>query len=39
MQRFIIEPEIPGASELTPAALADIATASNAVVDGLTAAS
>ena len=35
MQRFIIEREIPGASELTPAAPADIATASNAVVDGL----
>ena len=35
MQRYIIEREIPGASELTPEALADIAKASNAVVDGL----
>ncbi|MFT3852628.1 MAG: DUF4242 domain-containing protein [Ilumatobacteraceae bacterium] len=35
MQRFIIEREIPGASELTPEALADIAKTSNAVVDGL----
>jgi len=35
MQRFIIEREIPGASELTPEALADIAKASNAVVDSL----
>ena len=35
MQRYIIDREIPGASELTPEALADIAKASNAVVDGL----
>ncbi len=35
MQRYIIEREIPGASELTPEALADIAKASNAVVEGL----
>ena len=35
MQRFIIEREIPGASELSQADLAGIAAASNAVVDGL----
>ncbi len=35
MQRYIIEREIPGASELTPEALADIAKASNVVVEGL----
>ena len=35
MQRFIIEREIPGASNLTEAELAGIAQASNAVVDGL----
>lgn len=35
MQRFIIEREIPGAGELGPGALAEIAKASNAVVDSL----
>lgn len=35
MQRFMIEREIPGASKLTAADLADIARASNAVVEGL----
>ena len=35
MQRFIIEREIPGASQLTTDDLTEIATASNAVVDGL----
>ena len=35
MQRFIIEREIPGASKLTSDDLTEIATASNAVVDGL----
>jgi hypothetical protein len=35
MQRFLIERQIPGASNLTPAELADIAKASNDVVDGL----
>ena len=35
MPRYIIEREIPGASELTMADLAGIATASNAVVDSL----
>ncbi len=35
MKRFLIEREIPGASDLTPAQLADIAKASNEVVDGL----
>jgi hypothetical protein len=35
MQRFMIEREIPGASELTMADLAEIAKASNAVVEGL----
>lgn len=35
MKRFIIEREIPGASDLTPAQRADIARASNEVVAGL----
>ena len=35
MQRFMIEREIPGASELTMADLAEIAKASNAVVEDL----
>jgi hypothetical protein len=35
MQRFIIEREIPGASGLTTTELAEIAKASNAVVEGL----
>jgi len=35
MQRFIIERQIPGASNLSTAELADIAKASNEVVDGL----
>lgn len=35
MQRFLIEREIPGASELSTEDLAGIAAASNAVVDGL----
>jgi Nickel responsive protein SCO4226-like len=35
MKRFIIEREIPGASELTEADLADIATTSNAAVASL----
>ncbi len=35
MQRFLIERQIPGASNLTPAELAEIAKASNEVVDGL----
>ncbi|MET0326205.1 MAG: DUF4242 domain-containing protein [Ilumatobacteraceae bacterium] len=35
MQRFMIEREIPGASELSQSDLADIATASNAVVESL----
>lgn len=35
MQRFIIEREIPGASQLSQDELAHIAQASNAVVDGL----
>ena len=35
MQRFIIEREIPGAGSLTGEDLADIAQASNAVVDSL----
>jgi hypothetical protein len=35
MKRFIIEREIPGASNLSPAELADIAKASNDVVAGL----
>ncbi|GAA3639880.1 hypothetical protein GCM10022200_24260 [Microbacterium awajiense] len=35
MQRFIIEREIPGAGDLSEDALADIAKASNAVVDSL----
>ncbi|MCU1365505.1 MAG: hypothetical protein JWL72_2426 [Ilumatobacteraceae bacterium] len=35
MQRFLIERQIPGASNLTQDELADIAKASNEVVDGL----
>ncbi len=35
MKRFIIEREIPGASELTESDLAGIATTSNAVVESL----
>lgn len=35
MERFIIEREIPGAADLTPQQLAEIAQASNAVVDSL----
>jgi hypothetical protein len=35
MQRFIIEREIPGASELTPAQLAEISRTSNAAVASL----
>jgi hypothetical protein len=35
MKRFIIEREIPGASELTPAQLADISKTSNAAVASL----
>ena len=35
MQRFMIEREIPGASKLSSADLADIAQASNEVVAGL----
>lgn len=35
MKRFMIEREIPGASDLTPAQLADIAKSSNEVVAGL----
>ena len=35
MQRFMIEREIPGASELSQSDLADIATALNAVVESL----
>jgi Protein of unknown function (DUF4242) len=35
MKRFLIERQIPGASNLTTAELADIAKASNEVVDGL----
>jgi Protein of unknown function (DUF4242) len=35
MQRFIIEREIPGASELTETDLADIAATSNAAVASL----
>jgi hypothetical protein len=35
MQRFMIEREIPGASELSGADLADIAKASNDVVESL----
>ncbi len=34
MKRFLIEREIPGASDLLPARLADIAKASNEVVAG-----
>jgi hypothetical protein len=35
MKRFLIEREIPGASELTEAQLAEIARTSNDVVDNL----
>ena len=35
MQRFLIERQIPGASNLTANELAEIAKASNEVVDGL----
>ena len=35
MQRFLIEREIDGASDLTPEQLADIARTSNAAVDSL----
>ncbi|MDT5180461.1 MAG: hypothetical protein QOJ95_4659 [Mycobacterium sp.] len=35
MKRYMIEREIPGASELTEAQLADIARTSNTVVDSL----
>jgi hypothetical protein len=35
MQRFMIEREIPGAAELTPSQLTEIARASNAVVASL----
>lgn len=35
MTTFVIERNIPGASDLTADQLRDIATASNAVVDGL----
>lgn len=35
MTTFIIERNIPGAANLTPDQLRDIATSSNAVVDGL----
>ena len=35
MKRFLIEREIPGAADLTPAQLADIAKSSNEVVAGL----
>ena len=35
MQRFIIEREIPGASNLTEAELAEISRTSNAAVDSL----
>lgn len=35
MKRYVIEREIPGASALTDAELADIAAKSNAVVDSL----
>jgi hypothetical protein len=35
MKRFIIEREIPGASELTPAQLAEISRTSNAAVASL----
>ncbi len=35
MERFIIEREIPGAGDLSPEQLADIAKASNAVVESL----
>ena len=35
VKRFLIEREIPGAADLTPAQLADIAKSSNEVVAGL----
>ena len=35
MTTFVIERNIPGASQLTPEQLQEIASASNAVVDGL----
>ena len=35
MATFVIERNIPGASQLSPEQLRDIATTSNAVVDGL----
>ena len=35
MQRFLIERDIPGASKLTPAELAEVARASNEVVASL----
>lgn len=35
MKRFLIEREIPGASELTTAQLAEIAKTSNAAVESL----
>ena len=35
MKRFIVEREIPGASELTPAQLAEISRTSNAAVASL----
>ena len=35
MATFVIERNIPGASQLTPEQLKEIASASNAVVDGL----
>jgi hypothetical protein len=35
MKRYVIEREIPGASELSEAELAEIAAKSNEVVDGL----
>ncbi|MGE3285765.1 MAG: DUF4242 domain-containing protein [Pseudonocardia sp.] len=35
MTTFVIERNVPGASALTPAELKEIATASNAVVEGL----
>jgi len=35
MQRFLIERDIPGASKLTEAELAEISRTSNAVVEGL----
>ncbi|MGX1805962.1 DUF4242 domain-containing protein [Nocardia sp. NPDC055321] len=35
MKRYLIEREIPGAADLTPAELSDIATKSNAAVTSL----